>query len=183
MGIELPPPEEALPEDVEVKLSRLVAEAGKKVLEKSKSDAAQRKAKKAEEDPIIQMQKRELAIKEGEAKAKAANDAGKLAMEGKKLENDLQIAKLRANSQERQTGAKIGVQAVSEKEKIASSERIEGAKMGIDVVEALRDEDAADRREGAKMGVDIAKEAAKDKRERAIAKDAARNRGNTSPSE
>lgn len=180
MGIELPPPDEPLPEEVEVKLSKLVAEAGQKLLERSKGEAAQKKAKEAEEDPIIQIQKRELAIKEQEAAAKAKSDEGKLAAENKRIDTDKEIAEMRITSQERQTGAKVGVQAASERGRQDANKELEGAKMGIEVVKSLREGDATDKREGTRMGVEIGKELMKDKRDRDKAKqDAERDRRNS----
>ena len=60
LGAELPNPQEVLPEDVEVDLSRLVAQASQKLLQKGIAEAKQQQIQQQEEDPILQMQRKEL---------------------------------------------------------------------------------------------------------------------------
>ena len=80
LGVPMPKPDEDLPEDVEVQLSRLVAQAAQQVLAQSKGQVAQQQAEQQAQDPLIQMQQAELKIKEQEAQVKAQKVQGDLAI-------------------------------------------------------------------------------------------------------
>ena len=76
LGVPLPPPGQELPEEIEVNLARVVAEAGKQLTQQHKQEAAQQQAQQQAQDPIIQMQQKELQIKEQEVQRKSQKDAG-----------------------------------------------------------------------------------------------------------
>jgi hypothetical protein len=80
LGVPMPKPDEDLPEDVEVQLSRLVAQASQQVLAQSKGQAAQQQAQQQAQDPLIQMQQQELQIKMQDAQTKAQKVQGDLAI-------------------------------------------------------------------------------------------------------
>ena len=131
LGAELPNPQEVLPEDVEVDLSRLVAQASEKLLQKGVAEAKQQQIQQQEEDPILQMQRKELEIKQLEAQAKAQKMQADTQLEQARLELD----RLRLESDERIAGAKIGANAIMDNRKVTSQELIAGTKIGIDAVE------------------------------------------------
>ena len=85
LGATLPAPDVELPEEVEVQLSQLVAQASQQLLTLNKGQAAQQQAQQQAQDPIIQMQQQELAIKAKEADIKAAKVQGELALGEQKL--------------------------------------------------------------------------------------------------
>jgi hypothetical protein len=70
LGTALPNPEEQLPEDIEVTLSRLTAQAASRLLQKDQAEAAAKQAAQQAQDPMVQMQMKELAIKEQEVQLK-----------------------------------------------------------------------------------------------------------------
>jgi hypothetical protein len=74
LGAPLPAPNEALPEEVEVQLSRLVADAGKQLTQAHQQQQAQQQAQKQAQDPMFQLQQAELKVKEAEVQRKAAKD-------------------------------------------------------------------------------------------------------------
>ena len=74
LGAPLPPPGEELPEQVEVNLARLVADAGKQLTQQHQQQAAQQQAQQKAQDPVVQMQQAELQIKQQEVQRKAAKD-------------------------------------------------------------------------------------------------------------
>ena len=78
-----------LPPNVEAQLSLLEAQAAKQVLEQSKSEAAQAAAQAALQDPVVQMQQRELDIKQSEVDRKSRDDS---------MRTFVDVAKLIANS-------------------------------------------------------------------------------------
>ena len=55
MGVPLPPPDQEMPEEVEVNLSRLVAQAGTQLMQRNVAQAQQAQAQQMAQDPIIQM--------------------------------------------------------------------------------------------------------------------------------
>ena len=81
LGVELPLPNEQLPEDIEVNLSRLVADAGKALAESNMQQAAQQQAQQKAQDPIVQMQQAELQIKAQEVQRKAEKDKADIALQ------------------------------------------------------------------------------------------------------
>jgi hypothetical protein len=74
MGVPLPPPDEPLPDDVEVQLSRLIAQASAQVMQTNAAQAQQAQAQQMAQDPLIQMQQQELQIKGAEQQRKTQKD-------------------------------------------------------------------------------------------------------------
>ena len=85
LGVPMPKPDEDLPEDVEVQLSRLVAQASQQVLAQSKGQVAQQQAQQQAQDPLIQMQQAELKIKEQEVEIKKMKAQGDLQIRSEEL--------------------------------------------------------------------------------------------------
>ena len=75
MGVPLPAPDKHLPDDVEVQLSQLIAQASAQLLQNNQAQAQQQQAQQMAQDPLIQMQQAELQIKGQEAQRKAQKDA------------------------------------------------------------------------------------------------------------
>jgi hypothetical protein len=86
MGVPLPPPGEQLPEQVEVQLSQLVAQASAQLLNANMGKAQQAQAQQMAQDPLVQMQQAELQIKKQEADTKAKKSEGELAIKQAELE-------------------------------------------------------------------------------------------------
>ena len=117
LGVPLPPPDEELPNDIEVELARLVADAGKQLTQAHQQQAAQHQAQQQAQDPILQLRAQEAATKQAEVQRKAQKDAA-----------DLQI---RMAEQERKTTADR-VDALLESKKL----ELEKASVAIDAAEA-----------------------------------------------
>jgi hypothetical protein len=86
MGVPLPPPDEKLPEDIEVQLSRLVAQASTQLMQQNVQQAQQAQAMQQAQDPIIQMQRQELQIKMQDAQTKAQKVQGDLDIKQQELQ-------------------------------------------------------------------------------------------------
>jgi hypothetical protein len=86
MGVPLPAPDEKLPEDVEVQLSRLVAQASTQLMQQNMQQAQQAQAQQQAQDPIVQMQQQELQIKMQDAQTKAQKVQGDLAIKQQELQ-------------------------------------------------------------------------------------------------
>jgi hypothetical protein len=85
LGVPMPRPDEDLPEDVEVQLSRLVAQASQQVLAQSKGQVAQQQAQQQAQDPMIQMQQAELQIKQQDMEIKKMKVKGDLQIRAEEL--------------------------------------------------------------------------------------------------
>ena len=92
LGATLPMPNIEMPEDVEVQLSKLVAQAAKQLLDINKNQAAQQQAQQQMQDPVVQMQQAELQIKQQDAQTKAQKVQGDLAI--KQAELQLKMAQM-----------------------------------------------------------------------------------------
>jgi len=92
LGATLPQPNTEMPEDVEVQLSKLVAQAAKQLLDINKGQAAQQAAQQQMQDPVVQMQQQELQIKQQDAQTKAQKVQGDLAIKQAELQLKMQQA-------------------------------------------------------------------------------------------
>jgi hypothetical protein len=86
LGVPLPNPNEVLPEDVEVELSRLVAQAAQKLNAKDSAEMQQQQNEQQQQDPLIQMQQQELQIKQQESEAKSQKMLADHELEQQKLQ-------------------------------------------------------------------------------------------------
>ena len=139
MGIELPPEGEAIPPDVEKRISELVAEAAQRVAITSQAKEQQERIAQQQQDPLLQMKDREIAVKEADVQRKIAVDTAKLQLDAEKAENRDEI----------------------ERERIASQEQIAGVKIGQDIARDLleiEEREDSKKREDYKLGLDIAKD-------------------------
>jgi len=126
LGVEMPPQDQPLPEDLEVQISRLTQEAADKLLKKDQAEAQQQQIQQQQQDPVVQMQQAEMQLRQAELKHKMQMDAAKLQLEAKKIE-----------AQNRREGAKLGVELATELDKNQHADQREGAKLGIEVAREL----------------------------------------------
>jgi hypothetical protein len=96
LGVELPKPNEELPEEIEVNLSRMISKAGKQLAQKNMQQAAQQAAQQKAQDPVVQMQQAELQIKAQEVQRKAEKDKADIAI--KKAEQERKEKKDQADA-------------------------------------------------------------------------------------
>ena len=131
IGVELPPPDQPLPEDVETKLSQMMAQASTQVQEQSAAQQAQEQAQQRAQDPLVQMQQQELAIKEAELKRKSAKDLMDAVLKNEEIETEKQIE-----------GAKLGVELSKQQNDLSEKQKTEGLKIGLQVAKDLTEPDA-----------------------------------------
>jgi hypothetical protein len=117
LGVPLPPPDQEMPEDVEVELSRLVAQASTQLLQLNMSKAQQQQAQQAQQDPMVQMQQAELQIKAQEAKTKEQKVQGDLAI--KQAELQLKAAEMqKGQGEDPRIKAALAQQELQHKEQV-----------------------------------------------------------------
>jgi hypothetical protein len=132
LGVPLPKPDETLPEDIEFELSKVMAEAAKKLSAKSASEVQQEQAQQQQQDPIIQMQQQELQLKAQDLQIKQQKTMADIQADQARLELD----KMRIESQERIAGAQLGANAVMDDKQLEAKQLLEGTKIGIEAVRA-----------------------------------------------
>jgi hypothetical protein len=135
LGVPLPNPDENLPEDIELELSRLTAAAAQKLLAKDQAEVQQQQIQQQQQDPLIQMQQQELAIKQQEVQIKAQKTMADIQLDQAKLE----LEKLKIDSNERVAGAKLGSSSELEKNKLEAHQMLEGVKIGMQASEKTKD--------------------------------------------
>jgi len=124
--------DEHIPEEYEVQISRLVAQASTQLLQQNQANAAQQQAQQQAQDPIVQMQMQELQIKAQEVQRKAQKDQvdATLKQEEIALEREKVAAQIELES------TKAGMKMSAEKDRLERQSEIEGFKMGIDIAKS-----------------------------------------------
>jgi|TARA_R110002074_G_scaffold115757_2_gene246766 hypothetical protein len=147
LGVELPTPNQALPEDIEFRISRLVAPAAEQLTGKNKQEAQAKQAQQQAQDPIIQMQQKELQIKEMQAQSKAQAEMAKIQLDMQKASSNMQIQRDRLDQEGRIANAKLAASISEnntkeelEERKITSKEQIDGFRIGQEIAKDLTGE-------------------------------------------
>ena len=142
LGTELPPVGQPLPEDMEKRLSTLVADAADQMMGKKQQQAAAQQAAQQQQDPIIQMKQQELQIRQSEVQRKAQADQAKQMLEQQKLalleekmgaEQQIDVAELQLEAQ------KVALKADSEQKLREAKEEAEGMKL---LMEMTKEDDS-----------------------------------------
>jgi len=132
LGTELPPMGQPLPEDVEKRLSKLIADAADQMMGKKQQQAAAQQQAQQQQDPIIQMKQQELQIRQSEEQRKAQADQAKQALDQQKLvlleekldaDQQMGVAELQLEAQ------KVALKADSEEKMRAAKDEAEGMKL------------------------------------------------------
>ena len=122
LGATLPAPDAQLDNNVEVQVSKLVAQAATQLLAMDKAKAAQQQAMQQAQDPIIQMQQAELQIKKQEADIKALKVKGDLQLKAEELS-------LKAQESAARVGEDPAMAAMRLQQEIAQAQEMHGLEM------------------------------------------------------
>ena len=128
LGVPLPGPNETLPEDVEVELSRLTAAAAQKLLQKDQAEMQQQQAQQQQQDPLVQMQQQELQLKAQDLQIKAQKTQADIQLDQAKLE----LEKEKLASHERLEGIKVGSKTTIDKNRLEGDQMLQGARLGME---------------------------------------------------
>jgi hypothetical protein len=137
LGVELPDEDQPIPEDVEEQISKMSKDAAEKLLGKNQAEQQQQQAQQQQQDPVVQMQQRELAIKEQELQHKIAMDMARLDQQEVKDAANMALQKTRLESEEKREGARLGLKAATELDKEERKDKREGAKIGLDIAREM----------------------------------------------
>jgi hypothetical protein len=116
LGVPLPPPDAPIPEDMEIKLSRLVAQAAQQLMRTNQQQAQQAQAQQQAQDPALQLQQQELQLRAQELQRKEQDSQRdfqiaqqKLQLEQQRLQVDAQKEAARLQTQMQQGDKKMRV--------------------------------------------------------------------------
>ena len=119
LGATLPAPDEEMPEEMEVQLSRLVADAGRQLTQTSQQEAAQQQAQQQAQDPLFQLEQAKLQIQQQEQQRKANKDqidatiaAQKLQLDKERVQIEASKEGMRVQAQERQANNRLKFDAL-----------------------------------------------------------------------
>lgn len=128
LGVPLPPPDEPLPEDAEVMLSRLVAQGAQQLLAASKGQAASQQAQQMAQDPVMQLQQAELQIKKQDSDIRAFKIKGDMQLKAEELA-------LKARESAAKTGEDPQMAAMRLQQEIMQAQELHGLEMAAKQME------------------------------------------------
>jgi hypothetical protein len=139
LGVQLPnyneEDNEGIPREMEVKISAMAAQASDMLLNRNKTEMAAQQAQQAAQDPIVQMQQKDLAIKEAELQRKAKKDADDVALRVQQQ----QIEKERIASQERMAGKSQGANLAEKVLELKMRNKEHQDTLGVDLIKHSND--------------------------------------------
>ena len=139
LGVPLPPEGEPLPEDVEVQLSRLVAQAAAKLFQKNMADAQAAQAQQQAQDPLTIIQMKELELKAKELDHKIDIDNKKLQVNAAVQAGQLVVQQERVESENNRAAANTMAKIATDAARENVSAQLEGTKLAIEASKVLQE--------------------------------------------
>jgi post-segregation antitoxin (ccd killing protein) len=128
-GVALPPPDAEMSEDIELQVSRLAAAAAQQLTQKKQAEAQQQQNQEAAQDPLVQMQMKELEIKQGELDLKKQ----KLQVDAAEKNDRLELEQNRIEAQKEIAGLQVGAKLATAKGNLDAKQEADGLRMGVDI--------------------------------------------------
>jgi hypothetical protein len=135
LGVPLPDMDKELPQEMEVEVSRMMAAAAAKLLQKDQAEAAQQQAQQTAQDPIVQMQQKELELKEREVAVKEQ----KLQLDAVAQGEKSQIERERIETQQLIAGMQVAAKTAYSQQELESKMEVEGVRLGIQATKDRRE--------------------------------------------
>ena len=156
IGAPLPNPNAELPEDMEVNLARLMAQAGQQLTQQGQQQAAQQQAQQKAQDPVVQMQQAELQIKQQEVQRKMQKD--QMDMQNAQMDMQLQAQRDQMDMQAKQAELQLKAQVSQQDAQIDQAElQIKQQELEIDAQKAGAKLAADRRKDNTKLDLDLLK--------------------------
>jgi hypothetical protein len=118
---------------VEARLSPLLAQAAQQLLQKNQGEAQQAQAQQQAQDPIIQMQMKELQLKEQDNQRKVTKDQADAALKA----SQQQIERERIQAQQATDNKRIQMDAMKAAAQMQNASKQDMMHMGVDVLKQL----------------------------------------------
>jgi hypothetical protein len=135
LGIPLPEMDKELPKDMEVEVSRMMALAAQKLLQKDQAEVQQKQAQQAAQDPLVQMQQQELQLKAKEVEIKEK----KLIMDASAEADRIELELARIEAQKEIAGMQVGAKVAAEKAKFEGEMQVKGLEIGSKIAKDRMD--------------------------------------------
>ncbi len=139
MGVDLPfhpdetdADEKVMPEELEVRISQMAAQASQALLQRDTNEVRAQQAQAAQNDPIVQMQQQEVQNKTREVDIKEK----KLMTDAAAKADQLQLERDRINSQEKIAAMNATIKVSEDAKNRLAKEGEIGAKLGIDLAKS-----------------------------------------------
>ena len=156
IGAPLPNPNAELPEDMEVNLARLMAQAGSQLTQQNQQQAAQQQAQQKAQDPVVQMQQAELQIKQQEVQRKMQKD--QIDAQNAQMDMQLQAQRDQMDMQAKQAELQLKAQVSQQDAQIDQAElQIKQQELEIDAQKAGAKLAADRRKDNTKLDLDLLK--------------------------
>ena len=146
LGAPLPAPDAPLPEEVEVLLAGLVAEAGKQLTQAHQQQAAQQQAQQQSQDPMFQLEQAKVQIQQSEVQRKTQKDqsdaqiaAAKLDLDKQRVQSDMQKESMRVQSQQQQSDSRVQSQERQSEARSQSQAEQAKSKLKLEAMKLLHE--------------------------------------------
>ena len=121
--------EQMMSPEMEVRVSQMAAQAAQQLLQQHQQEAQQQKNQQAQQDPLIQLQQRELQIKGQDLQRKVAKDRSDAMLK----QQQLQVERERIEAQQESKGAELAVRAQSERAQREAQQEQQGFSSAADM--------------------------------------------------
>lgn len=135
LGMTLPPEGESLSPQVESALSSMMAQAAQRVLEQNQAMAAAAAQQQMANDPLVQLQMQELAVKKEEAATKRM----KVTLDAAAKADELRIRETEVEGKLQAEGIRMSVDMQKTTATMAANAEQQGMKLGVDIGKAKHD--------------------------------------------
>ena len=144
VGVEMPAPDSELTPDMEVQLSRLVAQAAQQLSQANQQKAQQQQAQQQAQDPAMQLQQAEIQIQQQDLQRKQQKDLAdnqlaqqRLALDAQRIQADIEKEKMRVQSDAHKYAVQNQNDSQNEALKLAAQQRQHNQKIQADLVKNL----------------------------------------------
>lgn len=118
-----------IPEEMELQISKLAAQASQQLLQQGQQQAKQQAAQQQAQDPLIQMQQQELQLKAQDLQRKVAKDQSDAQLEVMKI----QVDRERIGANQESAGAHVAASMQNVDKQLTAKQDGLAAKLGVDV--------------------------------------------------
>ena len=133
MGVALPVPGQSLPQEIEVQVSRLVAQAAVQLKQMNDQKAAQAQSQQQAQDPLVQLQQQELQLKQQAQQAKTQKDQADIQAKMAQVQVE------RERIQAQQETEKLRIAADLQKSQANASREMDKERLRLGVQTAIKD--------------------------------------------
>jgi hypothetical protein len=155
---------EEIPDDQQFQIAQMAAQASQQMLQQHQQEDQQQKAQQQMQDPVVQMQMQELAIKQAEQQRKSQKDMADAQLKAQQLQADhdlkmqqldaeqqnkaveqqfkaeqLRLEERRIDAQQETAGANLAMKHMSEQNKLEKQQETEGFRQGMQAMQRRQD--------------------------------------------